>query len=165
MQNIFNARDFQQSLRKLLDNVCVAIKKCILKTKYYPGAVAVVYQSLTFGCGAFQTSFSQKHWTCIFQYQSPFPPNSYVFVSLSYRSDMNFPIVRSILVKLKWHCFQYRSVLEIQKERQLAEANITSFAILLLETPCPSVRSSRFLPHPRVQWINHFGSRGVGHTA
>ena len=28
--------------------------------------------------------------------------------------------------------------------------------ILLLETPCPSVGP---LPHPRVQWINHFGSR------
>ena len=39
--------------------------------------------------------------------------------------------------------------------------------ILLLEMPCPSVHSSRFLPHPRVQSRNlGTGVDGsVGHTA
>ena len=46
MPNLLNARYFQQSLRKIPDNVCVAIKKCILKT-YYPAA-EVVYQNFDF---------------------------------------------------------------------------------------------------------------------
>ena len=82
---------------------------------------------------------------CIFQYQSPFPPNSHVFVPTSNWADMNYTIVRSVLVKLKWHRFQY-----------IISGNIKSESFIKPDgffEPDKTWFRNNFFPKLKIPWI------------